>query len=125
MTGEWILFYIVAALLFLGMISFTAAVFGVYRFGFATNRIHGAGIGDTAGLFLVILSLLVATGFHLDYLKLALIVLFMWMTSPVSSHFLSQIEYYTNPNLYRYMRLEGEKGGSLQPEEKGEANGNE
>jgi hypothetical protein len=27
----------------------------------------------------------------------------MWNTSPVSSHFLSQIEYYTNPKLFDHM----------------------
>ena len=40
----------------------------------------------------------------MDILKLILLVGFMWNTSPVSSHFLSQVEYYTNPNLYDHMK---------------------
>ena len=42
---EWIRFFITAALLLLGMISFISAVIGVYRFGFVMNRMHAAGIG--------------------------------------------------------------------------------
>ena len=113
MTGEWIRFFIVAALLLVGMLAFTAGVIGVGRFGFSLNRMHAAGIGDTAGLFWVVLAMWVAAGVHTDTVKLVLIVFFMWFTSPVSSHFLSQIEYYTNPNLYRYLRREKEpKGGN-------------
>ena len=103
MTGEWIRFAIVAGFLLLGMLAFTAGVIGANRFGFALNRMHAAGIGDTAGLFFVILAMVVAAGVHTDTIKLAGIVFFMWFTSPVSSHFLSQIEYYTNPRLYQFL----------------------
>ena len=106
MTAEWIRFIITACLLTAGVLFFAAAVLGVNRFGFAMNRMHAAGIGDTAGLFFVILGLFAAAGVHADTLKLSMIVFFMWFTSPVSSHFLSQIEYYTNPHLYRFMDKE-------------------
>ena len=33
---------------------------------------------------------------------LLLLIVFMWFTSPASSHFLSQVEYYTNKHLYRH-----------------------
>ena len=104
MMAEWIRFFITAALLLCGMTAFTAAVIGANRFGFSMNRMHAAGIGDTMGLFFVIAGVLVADGLHLDSLKLTFIVLFMWFTSPVASHFLSQIEYYTNPDLYSHMK---------------------
>ncbi|MCR5006670.1 MAG: monovalent cation/H(+) antiporter subunit G [Clostridiales bacterium] len=103
MSGEWIRFAVTAALLFVAMVSFSAAVIGAYRFGFVLNRIHAAGIGDTAGVFFVILSLLISAGSGLDTVKLILIVLFLWFTSPASSHFVSQVEYYTNPHLFRYV----------------------
>ena len=35
--------------------------------------------------------------------KLFAPLVFLWATSPVSSHFLSQIEYYTQRHLYKYM----------------------
>ena len=102
MSMEWIRFAIVAVLMLGGMIFFTAAVMGAKRFGYAMNRLHAAGIGDTAGLLFVVASLFVAVGIHTDTIKLALIVFFMFFTSPVSSHFLCQIEYYTNPTLYQF-----------------------
>ena len=100
--GEWIRFFITAVLMLAGMLYFTAAVVGANRFGHAMNRLHAAGIGDTAGLLLVLLSLFVAAGIHVDTVKMAFILFFMFFTSPVSSHFLCQIEYYTNPKLYRF-----------------------
>jgi multicomponent Na+:H+ antiporter subunit G len=57
------------------------------------NRLHAAGIGDTAGIFLVVASLVVAEGLTADALKLIVLVFFLWFTSPVSTHFLGQVEY--------------------------------
>ena len=93
---EWIRFWITAVLLVIGLISFAAAVIGNYRFGYILNRVHAGGIGDTQGLFFIVLALIVSCNAALDILKLALLVVFMWNTSPVSSHFLSQIAYYTD-----------------------------
>ena len=36
-------------------------------------------------------------------LKLILLVVFMWDTSPVSSHFLSQISFYTDKELWNHV----------------------
>lgn len=104
MMLEWIRFAISAVLLILGLCSFAAAVLGAYRFGFVMNRLHAAGIGDTAGIFLIIASLVVARGPVPDSLKLIVLVFFLWFTSPVSTHFLGQVEYYTNPLLRKYVK---------------------
>ena len=104
MTLEWIRFIVAAVLIVLGLCSFGAAVLGAYRFGYVLNRMHAAGIGDTAGLFLVIASLAVARGLQMDTLKLVVLVFFLWFTSPVSTHFLGQVEYYTNPLLGRHVK---------------------
>ena len=96
MTAEWIVFFLTAVLLFTALICFTTAVIGVYRFGYILNRMHAAGIGDSLGLFLVIAAVVIATGLKTDSLKMMLLILFMWFSSPASSHFLSQVEYYTN-----------------------------
>ncbi|MBQ9065220.1 MAG: monovalent cation/H(+) antiporter subunit G [Blautia sp.] len=108
---EWVRFFITAALLLLGLFSFISAVTGVYRFGFVMNRMHAAGIGDTLGLLCIILALAVQSGLDMDTLKLLLLIFFMWFTSPVSTHFLSQVEYYTNREKERYMSFR-EGGGS-------------
>ena len=104
MTLEWIRFFVAAVLIILGLCSFGTAVLGAYRFGFVLNRMHAAGIGDTAGIFFVIASLAVARGPHMDTLKLVVLVFFLWFTSPVSTHFLGQVEYYTNPLLGRHVK---------------------
>ena len=104
MILEWIRFTVAAVLIVLGLCSFGAAVLGAYRFGFVLNRMHAAGIGDTAGIFFVIASLAVARGLQMDTLKLVVLVFFLWFTSPVSAHFLGQVEYYTNPLLGRHVK---------------------
>ena len=101
---ECIRFAISAVLIILALCSFGGAVLGAYRFGFVLNRMHAGGIGDTAGIFLVVLSLAVAKGPQMDTLKLFILVFFLWFTSPVSTHFLGQVEYYTNPVLRKYVR---------------------
>jgi multicomponent Na+:H+ antiporter subunit G len=104
MIMDWIRFAIAAILAILGLCSFGSAVLGAYRFGFVLNRMHAAGIGDTAGIFLMIASLAVARGLHMDTLKLVVLVFFLWFTSPVSTHFLGQVEFYTNPLLGRHVK---------------------
>lgn len=106
---EWIRFAVVAVLLFAGLFSFAAAVIGVYRFGFIMNRMHASGIGDTFALFSVIAAMVVASGISFDSLKLILLVFFMWFTSPVSTHFLGQVEYYSNAHLYRFVEKVNEE----------------
>ena len=106
---EWLRFFIVAGLLLIGLFSYVSAVIGVYRFGFVMNRMHAAGIGDTLGLLCVVSAMAVASGLNMDTLKLLFLIFFMWFTSPVSTHFLSQVEYYTNKDRSRYMTFR--KGG--------------
>lgn len=101
MIIEWIRFFVVAGILAFALVCFGAAVKGVWSFGFVMNRMHAAGIGDTLGLFCVVVALCIARGPAMESLKLLLLVVFLWSTSPVSSHFLIQIEYFTNPNLYQ------------------------
>ena len=107
--GEWIRFWIAAACLLAALTGFTLAVLGVWRFGFVMNRLHAAGIGDTMGIFFVIAGLIVARRLGMNDLKLLMVILFLWFTSPVSSHFLSQVEYYTNPDLYRHVSRKPKK----------------
>lgn len=99
MTAEWIVFFITALLLLAALFCYTLAVIGVYRFGFILNRMHAGGIGDSLGLLFVIAAVMAATGLKSDSLKLLLLIVFMWFTSPVSSHFLSQVEYYSGGEL--------------------------
>ncbi len=98
MTGtpmEWIRFVLTAVFMIVGLCSFICAVLGVFNFGYIMNRLHAAGIGDTMGLMSVLVALM----------KLIAVAAFMWCTSPVSTHFMGQIEYFTNPELSSYLKL--------------------
>ena len=53
---EWIRFGLTAVLLIAALVSFASAVTGVYRLDFVMNRMHAAGMGDTMGIFCVLLA---------------------------------------------------------------------
>ena len=104
----WIQFIVTACFLISGVLAFAAAVLGVSRFEYVLNRLHASGVGDTLGIFAIVAGLVIATGLKLESLKLILLIFFMWLTSPVSTHYVAQVEYYTNPKLEKYVRFEGE-----------------
>ena len=101
--SEWIRFWIVAVLLCIGIFCYVLEVVGIFRFGYVLNRMHASGIGDTMGLLFIVLSLMIASGRNLNTLKILLLIIFMWLTSPTSTHFLSMVEMRTNPYLDRYV----------------------
>ncbi len=113
MTGtpmEWIRFVLTAVFMIVGLCSFICAVLGVFNFGYIMNRLHAAGIGDTMGLMSVLVALMISAGFGMDLFKLIAVAAFMWCTSPVSTHFMGQIEYFTNPDLSSYLKLRRRRG---------------
>ena len=101
---EWIRFWISAGFLTAGLIFFIGAAIGNWRFNYVMNRVHAAGLGDTMGLFFVLISLVLHADSIPEAAKIMLPLVFLWLSSPVSSHFLSQIEYYTNQNFYEHMK---------------------
>ena len=99
MTLEWIRFGLTAALSVSGLAVIVVSVLGTYRFRFALNRIHSAAMTDTLGLALLVAGMLVAEGATLAALKMLLVVGFMWVTSPISSHMLVKLEVVTDREL--------------------------
>lgn len=59
---------------------------GLMRLPDFYSRIHGGGITDTLGAGLIMLGLMLQAGWSLVTVKLVLIMLFLLLTSPVSSH---------------------------------------
>ncbi len=93
MIGE-----IIALILFVaGTLIFITATFGVYKFKYVLNRMHAAALGDTLGILLAVSGGVVYYGFQFISLKLILIVVFLWLSSPVASHFIAKLEYTTDP----------------------------
>ena len=59
---------------------------GLMRLPDFYSRIHGGGITDTLGAGLIMLGLMLQAGWSLVTVKLVLFMLFLLLTSPVSSH---------------------------------------
>lgn len=86
----------IASWVLLGSGSFFLLVggIGILRLPDVYARLHAAGVTDTLGAFLILAGLGVQAGFSLISFKLLLILVFMWMTSPVASHALAQASLY-------------------------------
>ena len=89
---EWVRFIIGSLCIVCGLLIALIAALGLFKFRFALNRMHAAAMTDTLGILMVLLGLIIMRGFCFDSLKLALIILFFWFASPVSSHLLAGME---------------------------------
>ncbi len=110
---EWIRFAVSAVLICLGLFAFAIGTVGVNFFDFVLNRMHASGICDTLGTLLMILGLVVANGANFFSLKLLLVLLLLWISSPVSTHLLSMVEKHTSNSLGRYIRRKEDRDGSV------------
>ena len=90
--------YIIAAILLLIGISIACiATFGIFKFKYVLNRMHAAAMCDTLALMICLLGASVLYGISFITLKLILIIIFLWLASPVSSHLIARLEVTTNP----------------------------
>ncbi len=88
-----------AALITLGLFVVIIAVTGTFRFKYVLNRMHAAALCDTLGMLLMLSGVIVSLGFTLLSAKVAIIIVFQWMASPVLSHLISRAEVMTHPHL--------------------------
>ena len=65
-----------------GLFVFFSAVLGLFRFDYVLNRMHAAAVGDSLGIF------------------------FLWLTSPVCSHLVAEMEVSTVPDLEKECEVE-------------------
>ena len=63
---------------------------GLLRFPDFYSRLHAAGITDTLGAWLLIAGMMFQAGFSQVTIKLALIAIFLFFTSPTSTHALAR-----------------------------------
>ncbi len=95
-----------AVLLFSGLIIIWISVFGVFRFHFVMNRMQSAAMIDTMGLFLILTGLMVVSGERSVILKLILILVFQWISSPIASHMVGRLEVSVDPDLSSHVVFE-------------------
>lgn len=106
MIIKWIQFLVGAGLLLAGLVTFIIEMIGVFRFRYILNRMHAAAIGDTLGIGLALLGIIVMNGFNFTSLKLFLVIIFLWFSSPVSSHLIARLEVTTNEDGEGHYRQE-------------------
>ncbi len=98
-------FIVGVGLIFLGLCSFITEMIGVFKFKYVLNRMHAAGMGDTFGLSITLLGTMVLSGWNFTTLKMALVIVFLWMASPVASHLIARLEVTTNEELEQFCKL--------------------
>ena len=96
---EWLRLIAGGALLLSGRIIFLIELYGVFHLKYVLNRMHAAAMGDTLSISFSLVGLMIFSGLNFTTLKMMLIVIFLWLASPVSSHLLARLEVVTNEKL--------------------------
>lgn len=96
---EWLRFGVIALFLLASLGMAVISVAGVFKFNFILNRMHAAAICDSFALLLAMLGVAVAYGFSFATVKVILIVLLVWVASPVSGHLIGRLEVTTDKHL--------------------------
>ncbi len=101
-----------------GLFFFTVATVGLLRLPDVYTRLHAATKGDTLGAALILLAMALHGGLERDTLKLLLIIVFIWITTPTASHLVGKAAYRTGVlphtgtfRIVDYRRQQGEDGG--------------
>ena len=102
---EWIRFFLTAGFMLFGMAIFLLEIFGVYRFKYVLNRMQIAATGDTLGIGLCLVGLMIANGWNDTTAKIALVIVFLWCASPVSSHMIAKLQMTTDKRLLDHCKI--------------------
>ena len=83
---------------------------GLIRLPDFYTRIHAAGITDTMGAWLLLIGLMFTAGWTLITVKLLMLLFFLAVTSPLSSHALAKAAFIRGlePLLGRGLEIEGD-----------------
>lgn len=82
-----------------GLFIFGVATFGLFRFKYILNRAHVAAKCDTLASLLIIVGMMIYTGFSTITFKLLIVLMFLWLTNPVATHLIAQTEVITNKDI--------------------------
>jgi multicomponent Na+:H+ antiporter subunit G len=96
---EIVRYIFVSIFFFGGLFVLGIATLGLYRLKTPLNILHAAAKCDTLGTLMVIISLAILSGFTLSTLKLFILVIFVWITTPVATYMIGREEVLTNPDI--------------------------
>ena len=102
---EWIRFILTAVLVLAGLAFCCIGVYGMFKFKYAANRMHAAAVVDTMGISLCMLGFAISAPDLFSGLKIALVIVFWWLSSPVASHLLCRLEITTDEQRGEYMNV--------------------
>ena len=74
----------------LGVVALITGSLGLVKLPDLFSRTHAVGMMDTAGVGFIILGLIIYEGFTLVSVKLALVGIFLFFTSPIATHAVAQ-----------------------------------
>ena len=90
---------IASILIIFGLVIFTLSTLGNFRYNFVLNRMQASAISDTLATSSILLALIIISGFTLSSLKLAVVIVFLWIANPVATHFLAKTEILVNKDI--------------------------
>ena len=103
MNIEWIRFLLPAVFVIAGLAVCCIGVYGMFKFNYAANRMHAAATVDTLGISLACIGFAISAPDLFSAMKIMLVVVFWWLSSPVSSHLLCRLEIITDEQRDEYM----------------------
>lgn len=77
----------------LGELCVLIALLGVFRLNYVLNRMHATTIADTMGTLLILLGVVMYFGLSWVSAKLLVVLVFQWITVPVSGHLIARMVY--------------------------------
>ena len=111
---SWVRLALGIIFLLIGMFLFGIQILALFKFRYVLDRMQAAAMGDTLGIGSSLLGLMLLSGWNLTTAKLALVVIFLWCSSPVSSHLIARLEAVTNPKLERKCEVPDEIRKSIE-----------
>jgi len=86
-------------LITLGIFVIAVAIFGLFKYRDALQALHAGALIDTLGLLLILAGVVVLCGFTNTSLKIAVLLVILWATNPVSSHLITRMELITGRDI--------------------------
>lgn len=102
---EWVRFGFSALFTLLGLFVLLSGVIGLFRFKYSLSRVHAGALFDTVGILFMSLGVIVALGFTLTSFKILVVIAFLWLTSPVCSHLIGNLETTIDDNIDEHLEI--------------------
>lgn len=112
---ELIRFILGTLCLLVGVLFFIVEIYGVFHMKYVLNRMHAAAMGDTLGISMSLIGLMILSGWNFTTLKMAFIIVFLWCASPVASHLIARLEVTTGEELEKFCDVKTEDSTEANP----------